>query len=72
MAKIKISCKHCHKLFIVDWDVIVKQRTEFGYRKDKKQSQINDEYSEESSLDLTCPICNKRASYKRLEGENVL
>ena len=72
MAKIKILCKHCHKLFIVDWDVIVKQRTAFGYRNDKEQSQINDDSSEESSLDLACPICNKRASYKRLEGEKVL
>jgi len=29
MAKIKISCKYCHKPFIVDWDVIVKMETVF-------------------------------------------
>ena len=56
MAKIKISCKHCHKLF-VDWDVIVKQRTASGYRKENKQSQINDDSFEEISLDLKCPVC---------------
>jgi len=71
MAKIILSCKHCHKPFIVDWDVIVERRTASGYRKFEQESEVNVGAVEEISLDLPCPVCGKRASYRRSEGEEV-
>ena len=71
MAKIKISCKHCDRPFIVDWEQIVMSRTAYGYRKNENKTEINAESFEEISLDLKCPVCSKKASYRRSEGEEV-
>lgn len=71
MAKIKISCKHCDRPFIVDWEQIVMSRTAYGYREIGQKSEINSKSFEEISLDLQCPVCSKKASYRRSESEEV-
>jgi rubredoxin len=46
-------------------------RTAYGYRKNENKTEINAESFEEISLDLKCPVCSEKASYRRSEGEEV-
>ena len=73
MAKIQFTCKNldCNRPFIVDWDRIVKNRTAAGYR---TLGQLGDNIAEEFinlTLDLKCPYCRKKASYKGTEGREI-
>ncbi len=66
MAKIKLSCKHCEKAFLVNWNEIIRRRTGIGYKRIEQPSR---ESLDKLTLDLKCPICSKKASYKRSDEE---
>ncbi|RMD60301.1 MAG: hypothetical protein D6828_00190 [Nitrospirae bacterium] len=64
---VKIICKHCKKAFLVDWDEIVYDRIVVIPRgKQPQQSSLED-----ITLDLRCPHCGRKASYKKEDTRKV-
>ncbi len=64
MAKIQLKCKHCNKYFLTDWDKVVSNKTATGYLGTGQPSEQTSAQQYELTLDLKCPNCNKKASYK--------
>ncbi len=64
MANIQLTCKHCNKYFLTDWDKLVSNRTATGYLGAGQPDEQTSTQQNELTLDLKCPNCHKKASYK--------
>ncbi len=68
MGNVRLTCKNCGKPFAVDWDKMVRIKTEILIRNMKNS---NKQIPHDIPLDLPCPHCSITATYNRTDGEEL-